>query len=237
MRRAERADEINEAILAALRGHQATVWTALPGIVLSFNPAAMTCEIQPAMQALVTSSELVGKWVTLPPLVDCPVVFPGGGGFTLTFPVKPGDECLVVFASRCIDSWWQQGGSPQPAEIRFNDLSDGFVIVGPRSQPRVLSGLSTSDVVLRSDSGVSKVSIKANNDISLTTSANVTISAAQVNITGEVNITGNLNVTGNTTTTGNTSTTGTLNAGGKNVGSSHTHSGVSTGGGTTGVPT
>ena len=33
------------------------------------------------------------------------MVFPGGGGFALTFPVAAGDECLVVFASRCIDDY------------------------------------------------------------------------------------------------------------------------------------
>lgn len=54
----------------------------------------------------------------LPILPDVPVVFPGGGGFALTFPVAAGDECLVVFASRCIDAWWQSGGVGEPMEPR-----------------------------------------------------------------------------------------------------------------------
>ena len=68
-----------------------------------------------------------------------PVVFPGGGGFALTFPVAAGDECLVVFASRCIDAWWQSGGVGEPMEPRMHDLSDGFALIGVRSQPAHVS--------------------------------------------------------------------------------------------------
>ncbi|MFW8450019.1 Gp138 family membrane-puncturing spike protein, partial [Klebsiella pneumoniae] len=64
--------------------------------------------------------------VNLPLLVDVPVVFPRGGGCTLTFPVKPGDECLVIFADRCIDFWWQSGGIQEPVDERMHDLSDAF---------------------------------------------------------------------------------------------------------------
>ena len=48
--------------------------------------------------------------VPLPILPDVPVMFFGGGGMTITAPIKPGDECLVIFADRCIDGWWWLGG-------------------------------------------------------------------------------------------------------------------------------
>ena len=41
--------------------------------------------------------------VALPLLVDVPVVFPRGGGVTLTLPVVPAMSAFVVFADRCID--------------------------------------------------------------------------------------------------------------------------------------
>ena len=31
-------------------GRQAMIWTALPGIIQSFNADALTCEVQPAIQ-------------------------------------------------------------------------------------------------------------------------------------------------------------------------------------------
>ena len=143
MKRLENLNDLEAAIGAALRGALAQTWTAMPAIIGDFDPVAMTCTAQPAIRARITTPEGREQNATLPLLVDCPVYFPSGGNCTLTFPVKPGDECLVVFASRCIDAWWQSGKVQNQAEVRMHDLSDGFVYVGVRSQPRVLPAVST----------------------------------------------------------------------------------------------
>ena len=124
---------LSEAVLAAMSSHQAGMWTALPGIVQSVNLTAMTVEVEPTVQALLTAADGTETWTNIPVLPDVPICFPGGGGFTLTFPVAVGDECLVVFSSRCIDAWWQSGGVQPQAELRMHDLSDAFAIIGPRS--------------------------------------------------------------------------------------------------------
>lgn len=153
MNRRERLNDPTVALQDAIRGAMASAWTALPGIVQSFDPVAMTCVVQPAIKARRTQSSGAVVTAALPLLVDCPVFFPSGGNCTLTFPVKSGDECLVVFASRCIDSWWQSGGIQEQAELRMHDLSDGFVFVGVRSQPRRIANVSTNATQLRSDDG------------------------------------------------------------------------------------
>ncbi|MGU3521591.1 Gp138 family membrane-puncturing spike protein [Enterobacteriaceae bacterium C23F] len=132
---------------------------AMPGIVQSFNPDAITAVVQPAIRSVETDND--GNRITknYPLLVDVPVVFPRGGGCTLTFPVKAGDECLVIFADRCIDFWWQSGGVQEPVDDRVHDLSDAFCIVGPQSQAQKIGGISTSAVELRSDDGETKLSL------------------------------------------------------------------------------
>lgn len=147
------------ALGTAMRASRADLWTALPGIVVSFDSEALTCQVQPTIKAQVQQPD--GSVVTepLPLLVDCPVQFPAGGNCTLTFPVKQGDECLVVFASRCIDAWWQSGGVQEQAELRMHDLSDGFVLLGFRSRPRALSGVSGSSTQLRSDDGTTYIDL------------------------------------------------------------------------------
>lgn len=225
MRRVERTNDEVTAQLQAFKGLQAGLWTALPGIIRKYNPAAMTCEVEPTIQARLTDLNGTPSWITMPLLVDCPVCFPAGGGFSLTFPLRPGDECLVVFASRCIDAWWQLGGVQVQAELRMHDLSDGFVIPGPRSQATVMSDADAANAELRSDDGAARIKITPSYEVIFDTSYNITMNATQVNITGEVNITGNV------------STTGTLTNNGANVGSTHRHGGVDTGSGTSGTPT
>ncbi|WP_175785445.1 Gp138 family membrane-puncturing spike protein [Burkholderia ambifaria] len=159
MDRKERIGDPLASLRAVLRGHRAEIWTALPGVIQSFDPILLTCAVQPALKVQMRGSDGSVTSTALPLLVDCPVQFPAGGNCTLTFPVKQGDECLVVFASRCIDAWWQSGGVQEQAELRMHDLSDGFVLLGFRSRPRALAGVSGSSTQLRSDDGATYIDL------------------------------------------------------------------------------
>ena len=187
MDRAERYNNEHITLLKAMQGMQAGLWTAMPGKILSFNPLLMTCEVQLTIQSEI-KNQVTGqsKWVTIAPLLDCPVIFPGGGGCTLTFTPSPGDECLVVFASRCIDSWWQNGEVSTQFIKRMHDLSDGFVICGPRSMPNVLGSISPN-MQLRTDDGETYIEINPNTH------------AVNIIAPGGVTITGNLTVHGTIT--------------------------------------
>lgn len=239
MDRRTRYYDPEETMRMALDSKQAQIWTALPAIVQSFDHVAMTCVVQPTISGLLLNPDGTYKAVQMPLLLDCPVMFPAGGGVTLTFPIKPGDECLVIFASRCIDAWWQLGGIRGQAEYRMHDISDGFVFVGVRSQPRAFD-VSTSAAQLRSDDGLAYIQLNPDTkNINVVTPANITanagdnitataggvatITAPSIVLNGNVQINGNLNISG--TTIGN----------GINL-NTHLHTGVQPGGGNTGTP-
>lgn len=174
-----------EVLQGAMDGRQAEIWTALPCIVETFDPVAMTLTAQPSTLIQYRNPQGGLDLLQMPLLLDCPVMFPGGGGVTLTFPVRKGDECLVVFASRCIDSWWQSGGVQAPSEFRMHDLSDGFAFVGVRSQPRRFTVGSVAQ--LRSDSGMTSVDVDGDGEIINLTSPNpVTITAPALHVTGAI---------------------------------------------------
>lgn len=109
------------------------VHTALPAIVISFDAEERTIKAQPTIQRTFSDGQGLSGDVNLPPCVDVPVVFPMGGGYELTFPIKKGDECLLIFAERCIDGWFGSGEPTPPSDFRQHDLSDAFAIVGVRS--------------------------------------------------------------------------------------------------------
>ena len=48
------------------------------------------------------------------------------------FEVNPGDACLVIFADRDIDAWFESGEAEVPPSGRMHNLSDGFAFVGFR---------------------------------------------------------------------------------------------------------
>lgn len=206
-----------------LDGRQVGIWTAMPAIVQSVNLTAMTLVAQLAIQGRVLNSDGTETYVNIAPIQDVPICFPSAGGFTITLPIAAGDEVLLVFASRCIDSWWQNGGFANVAmEFRMHDLSDGFAIPGPRSQTRLVGSISTTDLQIRNDAGSTFISIDAAGNINLT-------SPGGINIDGPATFTGDVMVTGKVTATGEVEGNGIML-------STHTHSGVTSGGGTSGPP-
>jgi Phage protein Gp138 N-terminal domain len=239
MDKAQLINDTETGIRIALEGLQAEVWTAMPGIVKSVNFAQMTCEVQPTIKGSIEDETGAVQSVNLPLIVDVPIVFPSGGGFTITFPIASGDEVLLVFASRCIDAWWQSGGINPPAEARMHDLSDGFAIPGPRSLPHVPAGYSSTSLQIRNTAQTSYIEIDATGKIKLMSATEIDVIAPVVQLTGAVNITGALVVSGALSAAA-ISTAGAIAASDVSVGtvhlSTHTHP-VTTAPGTTGLPT
>jgi phage baseplate assembly protein gpV len=265
MDRRERFSDPLEALRAAQDGRLTELWTALPGIVESYDPQAMTVVVQPAIKGVVSRPDGTSRAVALPLLVDVPVVFPAGGGFALTFPVAAGDDCLVVFAARCIDAWWQSGGVQAALEPRMHNLSDGFALVGPFAQPRRLPGVSARDVQLRSRDGQAFVAIRPDLTIEaqgpaarvmltpdgeLEAAAQQTIrlrapnleiaatSLVMASLDGgamDARMVGNVHLTGDIDQVGGIESTDDHRAGGISL-TSHVHGGVAAGGETTGEP-
>jgi hypothetical protein len=181
----ERQNDPEVALRAALQGWQRKIWTALPGIVQGPVAADGTISVQPALTAKQRLPSGVIKNVTMPQLIKCPVVFPAGGGFVLTFPVGAGDEALMIFASRCIDSWWQSGGVQGQIVMRLHDLSDGFALVGPFSVPRAPAAISSNSVQLRSTDGLTYLEVAAGGVINA-------VAPGGIHVTGDITATGTI---------------------------------------------
>ncbi|CAM3711880.1 translation initiation factor IF-2 [Rouxiella silvae] len=192
---------------------------SMPGIIQSFDPGddtrGPTCVVLPAIKGTKTDSDGNVTSEDYPLLVDVPMVFPRGGGVTLTFPIGEGDECLLVFSDRCIDFWWQSGGVQEAVDKRQHDLSDAFAIVGLQSGATKISNISTTAVQLRTDDGASFIELKQGGAVN--------IKSTLVTIDGDVQVNGAITSTGDQTAAGISQT-------------GHVHGGVESGGSNTGEP-
>lgn len=143
------------------------------GTIQSFDPDKQTAQVSinykktyfnldPATQQYVPVLE------DYPTLIDVPVIFLGGGKASLTFPVKQGDECLLLFNDRDIDTWFSSGQTNAPvATPRLHSIADGFALVGLRSLNNVLQDFDPARIVLQNDKamvGVGPSLIKIAND-------------------------------------------------------------------------
>lgn len=187
----ERLNDRQEALRVALDGLQARIWTALPAKIVSFDATKVTCSAQPLIQGNFTDKNGKLSLVTMPVCPEVPVIFPHGGGYSLAFPLAANDEGLLVFASRCIDNWWYRGGIQAQFEQRMHDLSDGFFIPGPYSQPKKPSAPIPTAMRLRKDDDTAYVEIAADGTVNV-----VTPVGKLINLQNNSKVTGNFQATG-----------------------------------------
>lgn len=136
--------------------NQSNMQTALPARVISFNGHTVTCEIM--LKTILAD----GQEIEFPPLVDVIVQFPRAGGFCFTVPINVGDEGLVIFASRCIDGWYESGKKSKPLDNRMHDLSDGIFIPGINSQPNRIPNFYHDGVSMQTDDGSTFIRLAKN---------------------------------------------------------------------------
>ena len=180
----ERLGDQSELLRKLLGKFSSDLRVCLPGIVQSFDPEKLTCTIQPAIREKLNFNGNL-EWADLPLLPDVPVVITGTSDYFITFPIVKGTECLVVFGDNCMDAWWQNGGVQNQVEKRRHDLSDGYAIIGPRSQVNTISNYSTDTVQLRNKSGDAVVEI-AGSVINVMTAGTVNIGSGAVVINERV---------------------------------------------------
>ena len=98
--------------------------------MVSFDVDSQTAIIQPAVKHRLVSSRPSGASgeIFLPLLRDVPVFMP------VSFEVHEGDACLMIFADRDIDAWFETGEAEVPPSGRMHSLSDGFAFVGFRTR-------------------------------------------------------------------------------------------------------
>ncbi|EPT4022331.1 Gp138 family membrane-puncturing spike protein [Enterobacter roggenkampii] len=221
---------IQQAISAGIR-------VAMPGIVVSFDDDAVTAVIQPAIKGYEPDANGNQISISMPQLVDVPVAFPRGGGVTLTFPVKPGDECELIFNDRCIDFWWQNGGEQEPVHPRQHHIGDAVALLAPMSQAKKISGISTDAAQLRSDDGSTYFELNPTTQkIKIAAPGGLEVITPLANFSEKVTVHGLLSWLGGmvgsvvsgvaSKITGAVEFIGTVKANGKVIDDTHTHGGV-----------
>lgn len=118
------SEGLGNLLEAAMAANGENKHTAIPGIVVSGGGG--TVNVKPSLNRKLKD----GSTESLPVIPNVPVWFPRGGGASITWPVKPGDGCLLVFSERSLDEWKGGGGEFTPDDPRRNGLSDAIAFVG-----------------------------------------------------------------------------------------------------------
>jgi hypothetical protein len=133
---------IDETLRAVVQAATSEWQTCLPGRIESYNAEAGTCSVQPLVKRKGKATAATSR----PVLTGVPVMWPGGGGAQVRWPLTAGDECLILFASADTSGWRRSGGEADPASERRFALSDAVVLPLGRQS-------GTPDVIIEVQTG------------------------------------------------------------------------------------
>lgn len=190
-----------------------SVNTGMPGEIVSYDPSTQTASVK----LLLRMKQPNGESEIPPVLSGVPVVMPRAGGGALTFPVKAGDGVMVQFSQRSLDEWKEAGGEQSPDDVRMHDISDAVAVVGLADRAHGGSEEGCVHLFLGS-SGLKIYPDRIEIDTPLLVlNGNFTVGGGSGG--GSVNLTSD-----------------SLTHNGVDIGSTHKHSGVQSGGSNTGEP-
>lgn len=196
-----------------LRKHLQGVDDMLPARIVSYDRATNRAQVVPMIRILTTD----GRQIERAQIASIPVMWPGGGGFILNFPLNPGDLGWIKANDRDISLFLQTFKTNAPNSLRLHSFQDAVFLPHPMTGYSI-SGEDADAAVLQSLDGSVRVSVGAGR-VKLTAGAlSVTVGPSSIDFVGPVNIPGGATIAGIPFGT-------------------HKHTGVATGGGTSGGPT
>lgn len=165
--------------------------TALPAEIVSYDAGKGLAVVQPKAKFKKPN----GETIDFPEVDGVPVLFPQNKDFSIAFPIKPGDNCLLIFSDQSLDYWLY--GKETDTDLK-HDLSNALAIpnINVTGNPDMQVACDEDAVVIRA--GESKAKIKTDEillDGSTLIKARVGGTVMQIKDDG-VFITGNFTVSG-----------------------------------------
>lgn len=130
-----------------------------------------------------------------------------------TFPIKQGDECIIIFSDRELESWFINGEVNPLGYPRMHHLTDAVAIFGIRSLPKMIQILTDALHLFYGGSEIQLKDTEINENTTtynLNTTSGVNITAPAINITGSTVQTGDITATNLSATAAATGVFGTV---------------------------
>lgn len=149
-----RTPRLQDVIDAALQRSFGELYVCRAGKVVSYDAEKQAVDAQPIHRETYFDEDGEEATTGLPVIHRVPVMFPGGGGMRITFPVQPGDDVLLVFSDVGLDKYLSNGGQDiDPVALHQHDLTDAVAIPGLHSFSHAWTGASTSSMTMGRDGG------------------------------------------------------------------------------------
>lgn len=184
------------AISFAMRQKSIVEDGMIPATVMAYDRTTNLATVKPLIQ-LVTVENTVQPRA---PLVSINTLSIGGGGFHISFPIKPGDLGWIFASDRDLGMFKQQLAESAPTSGRIKSFSDGLFIPDVFRKYQI-DGADEASMVIQSTDGATKISISGDS-INITAPTKVTVTTPLAQFTEDVQVDGKLTVSQQATMNG-----------------------------------
>ena len=120
--------DIVTAVDRLFRARLEGMHTLIPAKIDSYDPDSRKATVVPLVRMRMES----GPLITIPPLDNVPVIFPGSQAFSFVYPLAQGDTGALFFAESGIGNWLDSipGKVVDPEDCSRFSLTDGIFLPG-----------------------------------------------------------------------------------------------------------
>ncbi len=119
------------------------------GRIKSYDASKRLAEVEVCLNP--TDPMDTTKTVTHGVIKNVPVEFPGGGGYSLTFPLKEGNGVTLHFHDHSLDEWIERGGVVDVVDLRNHHVKDASAFPGIKAKPDANLAAHADHLVLGKD--------------------------------------------------------------------------------------
>lgn len=149
-----RNPQLEHVMALAMEGLLDEIRTSQPGRVTAYDAAKQRASVQPTVKRAHINEDEERVVELQPELHGVPVMFLGPPRARITWPVEPGDLCLLVHLDVSVRRLLASGGDVDPGDDRRHDLNDAVAIVGWHNFKSVPTTAPTDAIVFHCGNGV-----------------------------------------------------------------------------------
>lgn len=139
-----------------LKKHLQSVDDMLPARIISYDRTTNRAQVQPLVKILTTDNRQVGR----AQIASIPVMQFGGGGFVLNFNLKPGNLGWIKASDRDISLFLQTFKENAPNTLRLHSFQDA-VFIPDVMTGYTINGEDAENAVLQTMNGAVRVAVWA----------------------------------------------------------------------------
>lgn len=144
---------IEEVIDDAIESRVGELYVAIPGKVQATHGSPLSSvDVIPQVRFPIQKLDGTTKNEDLPVIPNCPIVWPGGGGCQLTFPIQAGCFGLLLVMTYSISSWLDTAQASNPGDVRPNHIGNAVFLPGFQPHTATPQYAGDADVVLEGGS-------------------------------------------------------------------------------------